>query len=193
MYLWSGSSDSGAKIRFTANSDTGAAGWSIENGRLNRPQGSAYSNYAAVAGPLRIKVEGTTNPEVLISISDATATEGVGATMDFDVTLNRSWTRTVTVEWTTGPGTATGNVDFREDGGTLTFQPGETRKTISVAVLDDSVNDSGETFSVSILTYVSVYYATLYGHWPRIVLRCVPRPPALGMRTFANTLQRSAL
>ena len=37
--------------------------------------------------PVMLKVEGTANPDVLVSISDATATEGTDATMDFVVSL----------------------------------------------------------------------------------------------------------
>ena len=50
---------------------------------------------------MKIQVEGYANPEVLISISDATATEGVDETADFVVTLNRKSSGTVTVEYLT--------------------------------------------------------------------------------------------
>ena len=99
----------------------------------------------------RIEVEGHANPEVLISISDATATEGPGVTMDFVVTLSRSSSGTVTVDYfTVFSGSATPGVDFEPRLGTLTFQPGETSKTISVPIIDDTVNDSGETFWLSL-------------------------------------------
>ena len=39
-------------------------------------------------------------------------------------------------------------MDFTTRTGTLTFRPGETSKIISVPIIDDTVNDSGETFSL---------------------------------------------
>ena len=148
MYIWAGEDDTNAAVDTSlSTSEMGAAGWSLGT-TLVRPEDEPYSSYTTHSFPVRMKVEGTSNPEPKLSISDATATEGPNVTMDFVVTMDRPSYGTVTVKWTTGPGTATGNVDFREDGGTLTFQPGETTKTASVAVLDDSVEDSGETFSV---------------------------------------------
>ena len=48
-----------------------------------------------------MKVEGYANPEVLISISGATATEGTDETMDFLVWLNQATSGTVTVKYST--------------------------------------------------------------------------------------------
>ena len=98
-----------------------------------------------------MQVEGYANPEVLISISDATATAGVDETADFVVTLNRSSSGTVTVDYLTlFTVSATPGVDYQDVNGTLTFRPGETSKIISVPIIDDTVNDSGETFGVTL-------------------------------------------
>ena len=83
------------------------------------------------------------------SVSDASAREGIDGTIDFQVTLNaRDDCKTVTVDWATEDGTATADQDYTAASGTLTFGPGETTKTVSVVVLDDSVEDSGETFTL---------------------------------------------
>ena len=98
----------------------------------------------------RCRSRGYANPEVLISISDATATEGVDETADFVVTLNRKSSGTVTVEYTHALhriGNTRGGLHNTE-AGTLTFRPGETSKIISVPIIDDTVNDSGETFAL---------------------------------------------
>ena len=80
-------------------------------------------------------------------VDDATVSEAQGATADFEVTLSRAAAETVTVEYATlADGTATEGADFTATSGTLTFNPGETSKTISVPVQDDSHDDSGETF-----------------------------------------------
>ena len=151
VFLWAGESKTLVKVDDTGSTDTGAAGWSIGDSGLIKPKGSADSNYTNSSTSMKIQVEGYANPEVLISISDATATEGPDVTADFVVTLNRKSSGTVTVlylsTWTVS---ATPGVDYQETSGTLTFRPGETSKTISVPIIDDTVNDSGETFGITL-------------------------------------------
>ena len=50
------------------------------------------------------------------------------------------------MNYATADGTATAGDDYEAVQGTLTFAPGETEKTVSVTVIDDTVEDSGETF-----------------------------------------------
>ena len=88
--------------------------------------------------------------EPTISISNATATENTDASMSFDVTLDQPATQTVTVDWTTVDGTATAGSDYTAGSGTLTFAQGESSKTITIAILDDSVNEGSETFLVNL-------------------------------------------
>ena len=86
-----------------------------------------------------------------VSISDATATEGTDDTIDFEVSLNaRDDCREVSVDWATADGTATAGEDYTASSGALTFAPGETTKTISVALLDDGESGSGETFTLQL-------------------------------------------
>ena len=151
VYIWAGSSTSWARLTQTAHLEDagGAAGWSIGDTGFVHPDGTTASAYTGTVSTAQIKVEGSSNPEVLISISDATATEGTDATADFVVSLSRSWSRTITVKYLTlFTVSATPGVDYQDQGGTLTFQPGETSKIISVPIIDDTVNDSGETFDV---------------------------------------------
>ena len=148
VFLWAGEDDTPVKVDDTGFQDTGAPGWSIGDSGLIKPEGSAYSNYIESSTAMRMKVEGYANPEVLISISDATATEGPDVTADFVVTLNRSSSGTVTVTYSTQNVTAIGGQDYENTNGTLTFQPGETSKTVSIPIIDDAVNDNGETFEV---------------------------------------------
>ena len=81
-----------------------------------------------------------------ISIDDASGDEG--ETLEFEVTLSKQSSQTVTVEWDTRGGTATEDVDFTGDLGTLTFLPNETSKTISIDTIEDEINDAGEQFTV---------------------------------------------
>ena len=86
----------------------------------------------------------------VLSVADAEQTEGVGATMDFVVTLDPAETVRVTVDYrTTNLGndyTATSGSDYTSTNGTLTFKPGETTKTVSVPISADDEEDDGETF-----------------------------------------------
>ena len=81
-----------------------------------------------------------------IRAADAEATEGDDTEMVFRVTLQSASTVTVTVNYATTDGTATAGEDYTATSGTLTFAPGETEKTVSVTIIDDTVEDSGETF-----------------------------------------------
>jgi uncharacterized Zn-binding protein involved in type VI secretion len=54
----------------------------------------------------------------------------------------------VTVNYTTHDGTASAGSDYTAKSGTITFQPGQTAKTLPVAVLGDVLNEANETFKV---------------------------------------------
>ena len=73
---------------------------------------------------------------------------GNGTTSNVPVTLwlSRAATGTVVVDYRTANGTATAGSDYTAVAGSLAFAAGETRKTVQVPILDDNVEDSGETF-----------------------------------------------
>jgi Ca2+-binding RTX toxin-like protein len=87
-----------------------------------------------------------------ISIADAAIAEGTGtaASLDFNVTLAAASGRTVVVSYTTANGTAESESDYAATSGTLTFAPGETTKTISIATVADARDEDNETFSVTL-------------------------------------------
>ena len=77
---------------------------------------------------------------------------GDGSSNNIPITfwLSQASTSTVTVRYRTVDGTATAGSDYTAASGTVTFAPGETRKTVNVRILDDTVEDSGETFFVEL-------------------------------------------
>ena len=81
-----------------------------------------------------------------VRVSDAEATEGDDAEIVFRVTLSAAASGPVTVRYATADVTAVAGEDYEAASGTLTFAPGETERTVRVRVLDDAVEDSGETF-----------------------------------------------
>jgi hypothetical protein len=87
-----------------------------------------------------------------LAIGDVTVTEGNAGTIDatFTVTLSAPSSQTVTVQYTTANATAIAGGDFQTASGWLTFAPGETSKTITVAVLGDQLYEPNETFAVNL-------------------------------------------
>ena len=108
---------------------------------------------ASVAQP-RATVTVTDNDDPpAFSISDAAATEGPGAAVDFTVSLDAASGRPTEVAWQAvsdedDARPATEEVDYQAIGATLTIPPGDTQATISVQLLDDGDHEPTETFEV---------------------------------------------
>jgi len=87
-----------------------------------------------------------------VTVNDVTITEGdVGSTnADFSVTLSSPSTHRVTVGYSTSDGTATQGTDYVAKTGSVVFEPGETSKTVSVAVLGDTTDEFSETFKLNL-------------------------------------------
>ncbi len=83
-----------------------------------------------------------------LAVADAEATEGEDPSLDFVVTLAPAAAWTVTVDYATRDGTARAGSDYTDTSGALTFAPGETEKTVSVPVIDDTVEDTPETLTL---------------------------------------------
>jgi hypothetical protein len=64
------------------------------------------------------------------------------------VTLSNGSSQAITVSYRTIDGTALANSDYTATSGTLTFQPGETSRTISVSIKGDRKREANETVSV---------------------------------------------
>ena len=92
--------------------------------------------------------ETTTNSQ--LSVADATASEEDDATIDFVVTLNPAGEANITVDYATSNGTASAGSDYTAQSGTLTFTAGETSKTVTVAIIDDSTEESDETLTLTL-------------------------------------------
>lgn len=91
------------------------------------------------------------SPQPSLSINDRTVTEGdVGSSAQvvFTVSLNNASGKTVTVDYTTGDGTALAGNDYGAVQGTLNFAPGVTSRTITVNAIGDNLHEGNETFTV---------------------------------------------
>jgi hypothetical protein len=70
------------------------------------------------------------------------------AALTFAVSLSAANSRTVTVDYQTADGSALAGSDYTAAAGTVTFAPGETGKTVTVAALGDVIDEADETLSV---------------------------------------------
>jgi aryl-phospho-beta-D-glucosidase BglC (GH1 family) len=76
---------------------------------------------------------------------------GAGTTSaQFTITLSAPSARPITVNYNTGNITATAPGDYTATNGTVTFAPGETSKTVNVAILSDSTTEPTETFRLTL-------------------------------------------
>ena len=153
VYIWAGEQATTAQLHTTAASrEDRKPGWRIGDARLVAPEGGTAADYVAFPNPLKIKVEGRNEGLSQLAVrTGITVTEGVDDTADFGVGLSPASAITVTVDYTTENQTAFAPADFEATSGTLTFQPGETFKTVSVPIVDDTdFTESDEEFNLKL-------------------------------------------
>ena len=69
----------------------------------------------------------------------------------FTVSLSTAYDQPVTVNFTTRDNTAIAGDDYLASNGTLTFNPGDTVRTVTVMVVGDLVADTGESFYLDLI------------------------------------------
>ena len=117
-----------------------------------------------------LRVSGNPNfPYVSFDSPVSAADETVGV-LSIPVRLSEASTASVSVNYGITGGSATGGgVDYTLADGTLTFQPGETERTIDIDIGDDSLSEADETVEITLSapTYsslgpVTAHTATLH-------------------------------
>ncbi len=89
-------------------------------------------------------------------MSKSEGRKGQTTLFTFTVTLSAAYDQPVTMSFRTVNGTAkTSDNDYIAKTGTLTFNPGETTKTITVEVKGDSKREANETFYVDLFALSS--------------------------------------
>ncbi len=116
------------------------------NLNLSNPINATITNSVAV---------GTINNDDTIptvAIADVTQNEGNSGTTNFifPVTLSNPSYQTVTVNYATSDGISTAGVDYNSASGTLTFNPGEIQKNITVAVIGNTTVETNKNFLVNL-------------------------------------------
>ena len=89
-------------------------------------------------------VEGNTNPQ----------------NVSYTVTLSNASTQAITVQYATANGTAIGGSDYTSRTGTLTFNPGIITQVINIPILNDSLNEANETFTLNLTTATNATLGT---------------------------------
>jgi len=101
-------------------------------------------------------IKGTSQPKptVAFPITSATGFEG-RLPVDIPLNLSKPSTEPVTVNYKLAGGTASKGIDFELTGNTVTFAPGETKKSIELMIKDDAVADGGETIIIELTDAVN--------------------------------------
>ena len=115
------------------------------------------SNPSANAGISDTTATGTIDDDDAppsLSVAPASADEGQG--LVFTVSLTAASGKEVTVDYATADGTATtsstatGGRDYTARSGTLTFAPGDTEKTVTVATRQETTDEDDETLTLTL-------------------------------------------
>ncbi len=150
-----------SSVSFRVDADTAVLSVDTEDDLLDEADGAisvALQEGAGheIAGSESAEVAVADNDEApAVTISDARAFEGAGE-IPFPVMLSAPSAKTISIAWTTAEGTATAGADFVAATGSLLFPPGRTADTITVALVDDLVDEDDETFTVSLGDPVNV-------------------------------------
>ena len=89
----------------------------------------------------------------VISISDVSVTEGGSAV--FSIMLSSAASNNVVIDYQTVNGTAISGSDYDSHSGRIVFSPGDTVKTRTVNILQDSLSEANEIFTMTLTNPVN--------------------------------------
>ena len=124
--------------------------------RVGEPNETFLVNLSQAAGGAVIgDGQGTVtiaDDEPRVAITDASKSEGNSGTTQFvfAITLSPASDSGVTLNYATANGSAKSTEDYNAASGALTFSPGQTSKTVSVAVKGDRKREGDEVFYLNL-------------------------------------------
>ncbi len=126
------------------------------NARLSSLPANPVSEFIAGALLLtrRVLLPGIPTIPVL-TVGNSLVPEGSAGdpqTAVFDVSLRYAYDDTVTVQYSTEDGTATGGADYTPVSGVLVFAPGQTTQQVSVSILPDGIDEPDEAFGLKVVS-----------------------------------------
>jgi uncharacterized delta-60 repeat protein len=103
------------------------------------------------------------DPRVSIqkNISKLEGNTGTTTSASFKIILDIASTKKITVKYTTVDSTAKAGQDYIANSGTLTFQPGQTSKHVTVSIIGDDVIEKNEKFSLRLSNPINAILGTL--------------------------------
>lgn len=108
-------------------------------------------------------------------LDDASLQDEASGTIVVPVTLSAAATERVTVAFAISDGSAQAGSDYTGEGtGTLTFEPGETEKGVSLTIVDDMVDEQSETIQLSLSSPTGAELG-IDGHTITISANILPR------------------
>lgn len=132
----------------------------------------------------------------LLTLSDGEIQEGNSGTtaLNFTVSLSEASSETVTVDYETLDDTAIAGADYTAASGTLTFNPGETSKTITVAVTGDTQVEADETLLINLSQPVNAMLtdSQATGTIQNDDVAPLPAPPAVQFETTSTQQSEAA-
>ncbi len=116
---------------------------------LSNPDGATLGKRRGVG---TILDDDTPDPDVSLSVADASVTEGNGESkkLRFNVSAQPAPKSTVTVNYASANGTAKSGSDYVASSGKLTFAPGVTSQAVEVSVVGDRISENDETMSLTL-------------------------------------------
>ena len=134
------------RIEVPITDDTVVEGDETFTVTLSEPAGARLGDATAV-GTILDDDDDVVRPTV--SVADTSVREDRGPA-GFLVRLSEAATETVTVDWTTGNGTAAAPGDFAGGSGRVVFTAGQTSAQVSVPIVNDTVVEPDETFTLTL-------------------------------------------
>ncbi|MCZ8249461.1 MULTISPECIES: Calx-beta domain-containing protein [unclassified Microcystis] len=91
-------------------------------------------------------------PTINLNPKSQTIVEGLTTPQNasYTATLSNASSQTISVNYATSNGTATAGSDYTATIGTLTFAPGVTSQVLNIPILNDSLNEADETFTLTL-------------------------------------------
>ena len=88
----------------------------------------------------------------VLSVGNVTVTEGDAGTVDatFTISLSIPFYQTFTVDYITSNQTATADLDYVAQAGTVAFPTGATQRTVTIPVKGDLLDEANETFRLTV-------------------------------------------
>ena len=126
----------------------------VDAGQVTNRASASLGGVTSAEDSVTVNWRASQGSQPQLTVSSGEVAEDAGS-FTFTVTLNPSSLQTITVAYATSDGSATSGTDYTSTSGTLTFSPGATSRSVSVAIADDALDESDETFTITLTDAVN--------------------------------------